>query len=147
MFNRILVPTDGSELSANAVKAAVSLAKSLNASLVAVHVMPLFAAMVYPEAVMYSALTQEDFNKETDEEANKALAAASAEAQSAGVTCKGVKNRFDQPYLGILEAAKSNDCDVIVMASHGRRGVKALVLGSETHKLLTHSKIPVLVYR
>jgi nucleotide-binding universal stress UspA family protein len=147
MFKRVLVPTDGSELSMNAVKAAAQLAKSLNANLVAVHVMPIFAAMVYPEAVMYSALTQEEFNKETEEEASKALAAAGEEARRAGVACEAMKNRFDQPYMGILDAAQRAGCDVIVMASHGRRGVKALVLGSETHKLLTHSKIPVLVYR
>jgi nucleotide-binding universal stress UspA family protein len=147
MFKRILVPTDGSELSASAIKAAASLAKNLNANLIAVHVMPVFAAMVYPEAVMYSAISLDDFNAETEQEANKALAAATQEAQRAGVSCETVKNRFDQPFLGILDAAKRNDCDLIVMASHGRRGVKALVLGSETHKLLTHSKIPVLVYR
>ncbi len=147
MFKRILVPTDGSELSMSAVKAAAVLAKSFNASLTAVYVMPLFSAVVYPEAAIYGAISQEEFTEETEEEANKALAAVAAQVQAVGVTCEEVRNRFDQPYLGILEAAQRAGSDLIVMASHGRRGVRALVLGSETNKVLTHSKIPVLVYR
>ncbi len=147
MFKRILVPTDGSALSVTAVKAAVALAKSVNASLSAVYVMPTFAAMVYPEAVMYGAISAEEFNTDTEREADKALAVVAEEAQGAGVTCGLVKNRYLQPYEGILAAAKQHNCDLILMASHGRRGVKALVLGSETHKVLIHSKIPVLVYR
>lgn len=147
MFKRILVPTDGSELSTSAVKAAATLAKTLNASLVAVHVMPMFSAVVYPEAAIYGAISQEEFIAETEEEATKALAAAAKDAQAIGVACETIRNRFDQAYVGILDAAARLSCDVVVMASHGRRGVKALVLGSETNKVLTHSKIPVLVFR
>ena len=147
MFKRIIVPTDGSDLSASAVNAAATLAKTLNANLVAVHVMPMYSAVVYPEAAIYGAISQEEFIAETEEEATKALAAATKDAQAIGVACETVRNRVNQPYLGILDAAAQQNCDLIVMASHGRRGVKALVLGSETHKVLTHSKIPVLVFR
>lgn len=147
MFKRILVPTDGSDLSTSAVKAAAMLAKTLNASLVAVHVMPMFSAVVYPEAAIYGAISQEEFIAETEEEATKALVAAAKDAQAIGVACETIRNRFDQAYVGILDAAARLGCDVVVMASHGRRGVKALVLGSETNKVLTHSKIPVLVFR
>jgi nucleotide-binding universal stress UspA family protein len=147
MFKRILAPTDGSELSVRAVKAAVALAKSINSAVTAVYVMPMFAPMAYPDAVMYSAVSAEEFNADTEREADKALAMVADEARGASVLCEVVKNRHLQPYEGILAAAKQHNCDLILMASHGRRGIKALVLGSETHKVLTHSEIPVLVYR
>jgi nucleotide-binding universal stress UspA family protein len=80
-------------------------------------------------------------------EANKNLLAIEKAAKEAGVPCETAHEKCDQPYEAIIETAQKRDCDLIIMASHGRRGVEGLLLGSETQKVLTHSKIPVLVYR
>ena len=91
--------------------------------------------------------TPKEFRRECQAEAERVLAAASAAASTAGVVCESVHLEDDRPYQAIIDTATKKDCDLIFMASHGRKGVTALVLGSETNKVLTHSKIPVLVCR
>lgn len=148
MYQHILVATDGSKLSAKAVKTAVRLAKSVGAKITATYVIAPFRAPMYSEAIAYAPpITLEKYRELAGREAKKALAAAEIEAQTAGVSCSTLATTHEQPWVGIVRAAKSRKCDVIVMASHGRRGLSGLLLGSETNKVLTHSKIPVLVCR
>jgi nucleotide-binding universal stress UspA family protein len=147
MFKHILVPTDGSELSLSAIRAAIQFAGTTGASVTAVNVMPLFFNPAFPEYVPAGTMAYEEFIQETEQDAQKTLAVVEEEAKRAGVPCKSVMKRHAHAYEGIIQAAQENECDLIVMASHGRRGIGALVLGSETHKVLTHSKLPVLVYR
>ena len=148
MYKHILVPTDGSKLSAKAIKTAASLAKVLDAKLMGVYVIPPYVPPVYGEAVIYvPEVTPKRYKELTAREAKKALAAIEEEAQAAGVECKAVSVTADQAWEGIVRTAHSKGCDLIVMASHGRRGLSGLLLGSETTKVLTHSKTPVLVCR
>ena len=148
MYKHILVPTDGSKLSLKAVKAAATLAKSLGAKLMGVYVIPPYVPPVYGEAVIYMPeVTPKRYKEITAREANKALEAVEAEARAAGIECKIVSITADQAWEGIVRTAQAKGCDLIVMASHGRRGLSGLLLGSETTKVLTHSKTPVLVCR
>lgn len=145
MYKHILIPTDGSALSEVAVRQGVALAKSLGASMTAITVTPTFRTLAV-EPMMITD-TAEQYEKDCKALAVKYLGSAMAAATAAGVAYKGVHVIHDSPYEAIIEAAKKSQCDLIVMASHGRKGVAALVLGSETTKVLTHSKIPVLVCR
>lgn len=148
MYKHILVPTDGSKLSLKAVKTAATLAKTLGAKLMGVYVIPPYVPPVYGEAVIYMPeMTPRRYKEITRRHADEALAALEAEAESTGVTCKTVTVTADQAWDGIVRTAHSKSCDLVVMASHGRRGLSGLLLGSETTKVLTHSKIPVLVCR
>jgi nucleotide-binding universal stress UspA family protein len=147
MFRHILVSTDGSRLSQKAIEAAVRLAKATGAALSGAYVIAPYVAP-YGEAVMYvAAVSAGRYKSVTRREARKALAAIEIEAGAAGVPYRGVALTADSPWQGIIAAAKRRKCDLIVMASHGRRGLSGLILGSETNKVLTHSKIPVLVCR
>ena len=147
MFRHILVSTDGSKLSQKAIRAAVRLAKATGATLTGAYVIAPYVPP-YGEAVMYvAAISAGRYKTVTGREASKALAAIEIEAGAAGVSYQGVALTADSPWEGIIAVAKRKKCDLIVMASHGRRGLSALVLGSETNKVLTHSKIPVLVCR
>lgn len=148
MYKHILVPTDGSKLSGKAIKTAVTLARTLEARLMGVYVIPPYVPPVYGEAVIYvPEVTPKRYKEITAREAAKALAAIEAEAKAAGIACKAVSVTADQAWEGIVRTAHSKGCDLIVMASHGRRGLSGLLLGSETTKVLTHSKTPVLVCR
>ena len=148
MYKHILVPTDGSKLSTHAVRAACNLAQTCGARITGIYVIPPYVPPIYAEGVIYIADLGPKRHKEVMEKAaQKALAVVSAEARRAGVACAGVAPVADQPWEGILKAARGKRCDLIVMASHGRRGIAGLLLGSETTKVLTHSKIPVLVCR
>ena len=147
MFRRMLVPTDGSELSANAVKAAVSLARESGASVVALNVQPVYRPPVVAEVPVADVYSQEEYEAGALEAANKVLAGVASETSSAGVACKTVALLDASPYEAIIRVARDEGCDLIFMASHGRRGMAHLLLGSETQKVLTHCKIPVLVYR
>ncbi|TAK50737.1 MAG: universal stress protein [Betaproteobacteria bacterium] len=148
MYRHILVPTDGSRLSVKAIKTAVALASSLDARLMGVYVIPPYVPPVYGEAVIYvPEVTPKRYKEITQAEAKKALATVEAEAKAAGIACKAVAVTADQAWDGIVRTAHSKGCDLIVMASHGRRGLSGLLLGSETTKVLTHSKTPVLVCR
>lgn len=148
MYKHILVPTDGSRLSRKAVTTAVRLAKATGARVTGAYVIPPYVPVVYGEAVMYAPpSTRDDYFKALKREGKKALAVLEIEARIAGVKSAGAMIPNAQPWEGILRAAKPRKCDLIVMASHGRRGIAGLLLGSETTKVLTHSKIPVLVCR
>ncbi|OGA31019.1 MAG: hypothetical protein A3I65_08495 [Betaproteobacteria bacterium RIFCSPLOWO2_02_FULL_68_150] len=148
MYKHILVPTDGSKLSVKAIKTAAALAKTLGAKLMGVYVIPPYVPPVYGEAVIYvPEVTPKRYKEMTAREAKNALAAVETEAKAAGIDCKSVSVTADQAWEGIVRTAHSKSCDLIVMASHGRRGLSGLLLGSETTKVLTHSKTPVLVCR
>ena len=142
MFKDILVSTDGSKLSQKAIGAAVQLAKATGAALTGAYVIPPYVPP-YGEAVMYvAAISAARYKTVTQREARKALAAIEIEAGAAGVSYQSVALTADSPWKGILAAAKRKKCDLIVMASHGRRGLSGLsglILGSETNKVLTHS--------
>jgi len=145
MYKHILIPTDGSALSEVAVRQGVALAKSLGAAMTAITVTPTFRTLAVEPMVLTD--TAEQYEKDCKVLAAKHLGSAMAAATTAGVSYTGLHVVHDSPYEAIIEAANKSQCDLIVMASHGRKGVAALVLGSETTKVLTHSKIPVLVCR
>ena len=148
MFKHILLPTDGSKLSDHAVKQGIAFAKTINAKVTAIHVVPEFQ-MVADEGFVapMSAQLKERFEKESRARAQKVLDKIEKQAKAAGVAYAGVIVSSDFPYQQIIHHAKKLKCDLIMMASHGRRGISGLLLGSETAKVLTHSKIPVLVVR
>ena len=127
MFKHILIPTDGSKLSVKAAKQAVKLAKSLRAKVTGFYAAPDYNQTYYGDGYILSAIE--------------------VEAEVEKVPCEVFHSISDSPYEAIIDAARKKKCDLIVMASHGRRGLSAVVLGSETQKVLVHSKIPVLVCR
>ena len=145
MFKNILVPTDGSDLAAKAVEQAILFAKGIGAKITVVTITePFHLLSVAPSQLEYTPI---EYKKHSEAHAAKVLGTVSAAAKSAGVDCDTLHVEHEQVYQAIIDAAEARRCDLIVMASHGRRGVSAVVLGSETVKVLTHSKIPVLVYR
>jgi len=148
MFRHVLVPTDGSDLSAKAVAQAIELAKSVNASVTALHAYPEYHPMILYEYVgPIDAMNRQDYLRAAKSTAERYLADVTKAAEAVGVQANGVALVSDQPHEAIIKAAKKGKCDLIVMASHGRRGVAGLLLGSVTQKVLTHSTIPVLVVR
>ena len=148
MYKHILVATDGSKLSLKAVKSAAKLAQAVGARLTGVYVMPEYMPPIYGEASLYvTQVSPKTFKEAMEKDAKAALAALTKESQSAGVASTGLKATNAQPWSAIVSTARSKKCDLIVMASHGRRGLAGLLLGSETTKVLTHSKVPVLVVR
>ncbi len=140
MYKHILIPTDGSDLSKDAVTYGMSLAKAVNAKVTGITVSPPFAVLA---AVVD---TSESYKKRMTTIATEHLEQLK-DAAKAGVTCDTLHVEHAHPFQAIIDAAKMKGCDLIVMASHGRRRLSAIVLGSETVKVLTHSTIPVLVYR
>ncbi|MGZ5146521.1 MAG: universal stress protein [Burkholderiales bacterium] len=148
MFKHILLPTDGSKLSDRAVQRGIELAEALDARVTAVHVVPEFRMMADESFVLPTSVDlRSRYEKEAKARALKMLHKIAARTQAAGVAYEGVVVVGDTPYESIIETAKKRKCDLIMMASHGRRGLSALLLGSETSKVLTHSKVPVLVVR
>ncbi len=147
MFRKILVPTDGSELSGNAVAAAIKLAEENGASLLALTIQPIYRPPIVAEVPVADFYTQEEYEKSALEVGNRIVAEVAARAKTAGVPCT-TRVQFDaSTWEAIIREAREEGCDLIFMASHGRRGMAGLLLGSETQKVLTHCKIPVLVYR
>jgi len=148
MFKHILLPTDGSKLSDQAVKRGIAFAKSIGAKVTGIHVVPEFKMMADDGfmAPMSSQLKQR-FEDESRMRARKVLENIEQRAKDEGVQFEGVTVNSDFPYQQIIFTAEKRKCDLIMMASHGRRGLSSLLLGSETAKVLTHSKIPVLVVR
>jgi nucleotide-binding universal stress UspA family protein len=144
MFKRILVPTDGSELSDKAIDGAVALAKSVKASIVGVTVIEPYS---YSNISEYRPETLDDYDARTAKDAAARLARVTDCASAAGVQVQTKSIKSFSPFEAIIGAAAEEKCDLIVMASHGRRGLNAVLLGSETQKVLTHSKIPVMVFR
>lgn len=149
MYKHILVPTDGSELSELAVSQATQLAGALNAELLFVSVTaPFHSVSGTPEMVVNMPAEYKSFVEDyISAESVGHLAQARAVAEAAKVPCDTASVEHEHVYEAIIETAEKRGCDLIVMASHGRRGLSGVVLGSETHKVLTHSKIPVLVCR
>ena len=148
MFKHILLPTDGSKLAARAIARGIGLGKSLGARLTLLSVVPEFR-MVADEsfAVPMSAELKKRYEEEAKQRAGKMLLAIQKRVTNAGLKCQTVVSASDLPYQQIIAVARKHKCDLVVMASHGRRGLTGLLLGSETVKVLTHSKIPVLVVR
>lgn len=147
MFKNILIPTDGSELSETAAQRAVALANLLGAKVVAVHVLPANLGIYYGEAVWVDDKLQLQLREAAQAEGNKYLDRIEAAARGGTVPCERVLPEAASPWKGIVETAERKGCDLIVMAAHGRRGLAAVVLGSETNRVLMHSRVPVLVYR
>jgi len=145
MFKHILIPTDGSDLSRKAVLYGVQLAKSCGAKVTSITVTDPYRAATM-DAVLIP-IDEQDYEEASRQMSERAMEQVKMAADAAGIKCETVREVHDQPYRAIIDAAHALGCDLIVMASHGRRGLSALLLGSETVKVLTHSTIPVLVYR
>lgn len=147
MFKHLLVPTDGSDLSQRTVGQAVSFAREIGAAITFFYAKPDYPVSFYGEGALIDPTTPEKFADMAETQAVEILNSAKAEAVSKGVASRGISATSDIPFDAIITAARSEGCDLIFMASHGRRGISGLLLGSETHKVLTHTDIPVLVYR
>lgn len=145
MYKNILIPTDGSELAGKAVQHGMAFAKEIGAKITVLTVTVPFHVFTLDPMVVEDTLDQ--YRKRLQVETARLFSAVAKAASAAGVACETVQVEHEHPYQAIIDTAKSKGCDLIVMASHGRRGVSAIVLGSETVKVLTHSKIPVLVHR
>ncbi len=147
MYRNLLVAADGSKLSDKAMSHAIALAGAVKATLTAFCAAPDYPMPSYADGVVYEPVSRKEYAKLAAEDAQKILDAAATKAAAAGVECKTTYAIAPAPWEAILAAAKKHKCDAIVMASHGRRGISAVLLGSETQKVLTHSTIPVLVVR
>ena len=145
MFKRILLPTDGSDLSSRAVLAGVSFAKEVGAQVVGVTAMPDFKTFTASADMLES--TEDEYLGTSETRGGKYLSTIANAASAAGVECTTILVRSDDPHEAILRTARDQGCDLIIMASHGRHGLAGVLLGSETQKVLVHSAIPVLVYR
>lgn len=145
MYAHLLIPTDGSELSKKAAQHGIALAKAVNARVTVIAVStPYSSFVVEPNTIMDSV---DQYREVIAAQILKYLDEVRQVAEKADVNCELIHVEHEHPYLAIIEAAKSKKCDLIVMASHGRRGFSAILLGSETAKVLTHCNLPVLVYR
>lgn len=144
MFKKILLPTDGTELSARAISGAVDMAKKLGAAIVGMTVIEPYS---YSSLSEYRPESFEDYEVRMDKVALERLKSIEDAAKAAGVAVETKVAKSFSPYEAIIDLATKSNCDAIFMSSHGRRGLSAVLLGSETQKVLTHSTIPVLVYR
>ena len=146
MFKNILIPTDGSEQSQGAVRKGVELAKLHQARVTGIHVIPDYHLLIAYEGA-FDPVTEERIEEEARTRAETYLGFIRQAASAAGVECATVCETSDHPYEAILRACETNACDLILMTSHGRKGLAAVLLGSETRKVLTHATVPVLVVR
>lgn len=144
MFKKILVPTDGSALAQSAAATAAQLAKSQGAEVVGVYVIDPFPYIGIGDA---SAVGLQAYLSEARNAAGQALEALGKVCKAEGVTFAGDTIERNVVYEGVIETAESEGCDLIVMASHGRQGVSALILGSVAQKVLTHAKVPVMIVK
>ena len=148
MYKHIMLPTDGSKLAGKAVKQGIALAKSIGAKVTVINVTPEYQMAMNEGFVLpNSTLLRKRFEEETARRSKAIVMAVQSEAQAAGVSCASVTASSGRPYEAIIKHAKKARCDLIMMASHGRKGLSSILLGSETAKVLTHSAIPVLVVR
>ena len=145
MFKHILIPTDGSDLSNIAITNGVKFAKEIKAKITGLTVTAPYH--YYAAETFQASDTPDRYAAEMKTVAERNLNVIREAAAQAGVTCELVHSTSEHPYEEIVNTAQEHGCDVIFQASHGRRGVRALLMGSETNKVLTHSKIPVLVFR
>lgn len=147
MFKHILIPSDGSQLSEEAVRRGIDLAKSVGARVTGFTAIPEYPRAAYTRWESPDSVNPERHRLHWQDHAKAVLRFIEDSARTQGVPCGTVYESCADPYLGIIGAAEAHGCDLIFMASHGRRGMEALLIGSETQKVLTHTKIPVLVYR
>lgn len=147
MFKNILIPTDGSTVGNKAVRAGIELASALGAKVTGFYAIEAIQPQVYGEGYVIDRDMIADFEARAKKIGSIHMLAMRKIADSRNVPFVALVRKAHTPYEGIIDAAKKNRCDAIFMASHGRRGLAGLILGSVTHKVLTHSKIPVLVYR
>lgn len=147
MFKHILVPTDGSPLSSETAKRAITFARETGAKVTFFFAKPDYPVAFYGEGALIDPTTPDKFAEMAEQQAKEILAAHEAAAKAEGVVSATISSVSDIPYEAIIAAAETAGADLIFMASHGRRGISGLLLGSETQKVLTHSKIPVLVCR
>jgi len=147
-YRHLLACTDGAPRARKAVAIAAKLARACGAKLTVLFVMPPYVLPAYGEAAQYlPGVTRHLYKQRADALAKKVLAPAARLARESGVVCETLAANAPEPWSGVLHAAHRRKCDLIVMASHGRRGLARALLGSETRKVLTHSRIPVLVVR
>jgi nucleotide-binding universal stress UspA family protein len=149
MFKHIVLPTDGSKLSANGAKQTIKMAKALGANITVVHVVSDYYTLLQDEGFATSNMPtlKKLFEDRTAIRAKEILGPVKEAADKAGVECDTVVAIGEKPYEMIIEQAKKSKCDLIIMASHARKGIQGILFGSETAKVLSHSKIPVLVLR
>jgi nucleotide-binding universal stress UspA family protein len=147
MYKRILVATDGSDLSRTAVNSAVELAAAIGAELVALYVVPRYPVSYFEGGITISVDDIARTEKQWSDKGQAVVDAVQEQAKAQGVTAKAVVAQSDLVAESIMSAATKHGCDLVVMASHGRKGIKRVLLGSETQHVLTHSTVPVLVLR
>jgi len=145
MFKHLLIPTDGSELSQDAALKSIELAGALGARVTALHVSPQFHVLTYRTDMLED--TRDEYERDSRLHAELYLAVVAKAATQAGVACDTLRRVGDDVYQSIIDVATEKGCDVISMASHGRRGVAGVLLGSVTQHVLAHSSIPVVVWR
>ncbi len=147
MYKHILLPTDGSPLSEKANVHAIGLAKALNALLTVFHSSPEYPTPIVAEGIVLEPISLAEYEARAREQAQTILENVKRAADAAGVRCDALHRIAPIPWEAILDAARTVDADVIMMASHGRRGLTALILGSETQRVLMHTDRPVIVVR
>jgi len=147
MYKHILIPTDGSELSQKAIDAGIAFACFLHAKVTGFTAVPEYQIPSEAELMSRHAISLTDYERDAKKQAESALQPIADRARAAGVDYDAEFTQSDRPHEAIIRAAQQRGCDLIFMASHGRRGLSALVHGSETQGVLTHSTIPTLVYR
>ena len=145
MFKHLLVPTDGSPLSDSAALKSIQLARALGARVTALHVSPRFHVMTNRAEMLED--TRQEYELDSQAHAERYLSFIASAAKDAGVPCDTVHHISDDVTASIIEVARERSCDAVAMASHGRRGIKRVLLGSETQHVLTHSTMPVVVWR
>jgi len=147
MYKHILIPTDGSELSDKAIGAGIEFARFIHARVTGFTAVPEYQIPSEAELMSRHAISLQDYERDAKKQAEIALQPIADRARAAGVDYDAEFTLSDFPHEAIIRAAQKHGCDLIFMASHGRRGLSALVHGSETQAVLTHSTIPTLVYR
>lgn len=147
MFKHLLVPTDGSPLSKLTVARALSFAGETGAKITFFFAKPDFPIALYGEGALVDPTTPEQFAKLAEQQAREILDTCIAQAETAGVSCASLSHTGGSVHAAIVAAANEAGADLIFMASHGRKGLSSLLLGSETYRVLAHSTIPVLVFR
>ena len=147
MYQRILVATDGSDLSSTAVGSAIELAAAVGAELVALYVVPRYPVSYFEGGITISVQDIARTEKQWSDKGQAVVDEVQKEAEAQDVKAKAVVVQSDLVAESIMAAATKHNCDLVVMASHGRKGIKRVLLGSETQHVLTHSSVPVLVLR
>ena len=147
MYKHLLVATDGSKLSGKAVTHAIALAQALSAKLTAFYASPDYPTPAFTDGVVYDPVSRKEYAALATKEAQKILDAVKTKAEAGGVECATMHVIAAAPWEAIVAASRKAKCDAVVMASHGRRGITAVLLGSETQKVLAHTKLPVFVVR